>query len=187
MLFFIDAADVLLKYHANITKMAFYNAASHACDTSLASVPLSPKNFSLMAFQIDLDAIGVDIEAVTKAELLVNFVEQSQFKGHMEIYAVRSYDYNAKYIEQCRFKFMNDDVKAGPIYWEDINLSSANKMTPPDLASILNPFLKDKEDIWTRKVFIILKFFMEKSTEIKISNVEIVLTYVDRTPGKRMD
>ena len=139
-----------------------------------------------MAIQIDLADSGVDIETLTSAEVSMHLLQSSNFKGHIEIYAVRSYDYNEKYVEQCRFKFMNDDVKAGPIHWNNIALASVNKMTLPNFASILTPFLKEKGDVWTKRVVIILKFFMLESTTIQISKVDTGLMYLDRTPGKDM-
>ena len=184
---FADAAEVPLLYRENAIKTAFYHAGNHDCSFNPSSVSLNPAELSLMAIQIDLTDSGVDVETLTSAEVSIHFFPSSNFNGHIEIYAVRSYDYNEKYVEQCRFKFMNNDIKSGPIHWGNVALVSVNKMTLPNCAPILKPFLKEKGDVWTKKVVIILKFVMVQSTTIHISKVDIGLTYIDRTPGKDMN
>ena len=177
-------AEVPLQYNVQVAKTAFYNAYTHSCDPTGPTYIINLKNSSLLAFEIDLTDLGVDIEALSSAVLNISFTSTA-FKGFIEIYAVRSYDYNDKYMQQCRFKFMYGDVKAGPIHWEKSTSSSIDRIVTPDLSQILSPFLQGKENTWTKKAVVVLKFMMDLQITLSSFNSEVNLTYFDRTPGKK--
>ena len=176
-------AEVPLQYNAKVAKTAFYDAYTHFCHPTGSTYALRPKIPSLLAFEIDLTHIGVDIKALSSAVLNTSFTSTA-FKGFIEIYAVRSYDYNDKYMQQCRFKFMYGDVKADPIHWEKSTSSSIDRIVTPDLSQILSPFLEGKENTWTKKAVIVLKFMMDLQITLSSFKSEVNLTYFDRTPGE---
>ena len=182
---FTGITNVPLQYNATITKMAFYDTYHYSCTVNPYVVNFRPDTFGLMAFQMDFTDIGMDIEALSSAFLSISFSYLPAFKN-IEIYAARSYDYNDKYIEQCRFKFMNGDIKAGPIHWENIvSAAPLYRITTPNLSSILNPLIQGKGDEWTKKAVIILKIVVEEYVTLQVKNGDILLTYFDRTPGKK--
>ena len=187
VLLFAIGAEAKLEYRGHVDNSAFYSEASNTCSKANGNIPipvtLSYNRLSMMAFNIDLEGVGVEIQRLTLAKLTLDW-DLDQSLPHnlvIEIYAVNSYDYNKKYIDQCRFIHLDDDVKTGPVYWD--NFSSKET---PDLHELIVPFLDRSSVAWRKNIVIVMKFRLTKG-ETKTFNLKDAtfrLEYIDGTPGK---
>ena len=175
------AAEVPLEFTTEIPTSYFYDFASHLCTVATLPATLYPGYYSLLDIPIDLTVAGIEVErlrnAVIKLKTSLNII------GRIEIYAVRSYDYNDNYSKQCRSKFFDNDVKVGPIYWDNPT-SDSEFLTTPDLAEIFNPLLAEKEHRWTKEINVVMKIIVLQKLDIALSKIEAIFGYTDRTPGK---
>eukprot|EP00795_Rhopilema_esculentum_P001278 gene1278-15663_t len=181
------AATAKLEYRGHVDNSAFYSEASNTCTKANGNSPIpitiSYNRLLMMAFNIDLEGVGVEIQRLTSAKLTLDWdLDQSlPYNLVIEIYAVNSYDYNKKYIDQCRFIHLDDDVKTGPVYWD--NFSSKET---PDLHELIVPFLDRGSVAWRKNIVFVMKFILTKD-ETKTFNFRDAtfrLEYIDGTPEK---
>lgn len=177
----LGVVDVPLQYVVRFSNISLYDGEKHSCIRYFGSGQFTWKLNSLAAFQIDLASSGVAIEKLISAVLQLSSVPQL---GNFEFYAVRTYDYNKRYFEECRFMFMDGDVRTGPIYWAMTGASSASNTKTPNLASLLSPYLSDKGDKWTKQVILVMKYLTRETVTVANLRVKAIFEYVDHAPGR---